>query len=135
MANGGGVSRGDRNRNARLTRLREAVPVANGIVGIDLADRKQMVVVCDHYSKVPARCTFWCKAWDLGAALEWAVDRAARAGFAGVTVACEPTGHRWRVLGQLAADRGMPFVCDRRELPVPGGQLSIAARGSDFACR
>jgi transposase len=32
-------------------------------------------------------------------------------GFARVTVACEPTGHRWRVLGQLAADRGMPFVC------------------------
>src|ERR671918_440935 len=33
------------------------------------------------------------------------------AGFGGVTVSCEPTGHRWRVLGQLAADRGMPFVC------------------------
>jgi len=28
-----------------------------------------------------------------------------------VTVACEPTGHRWRVLGQLAAERSMPFVC------------------------
>jgi hypothetical protein len=28
-----------------------------------------------------------------------------------VTVSCEPTGHRWRVLGQLAADRSMPFVC------------------------
>jgi Transposase len=28
-----------------------------------------------------------------------------------VTVACEPTGHRWRVLGQLAADRSMPYVC------------------------
>jgi transposase len=26
-------------------------------------------------------------------------------------VACEPTGHRWRVLGQLAAERGMSFVC------------------------
>ena len=32
-------------------------------------------------------------------------------GWAGVTVSCEPPGHRWRVLGQLAADRGMPFVC------------------------
>jgi transposase len=31
-------------------------------------------------------------------------------GLAGVTVSCEPTGHRWRVLGQLAADRSMPFV-------------------------
>ncbi len=28
-----------------------------------------------------------------------------------MTVACEPTGHRWRILGQLAAERGMAFVC------------------------
>jgi transposase len=111
MTNGSGVSRGDRNRNARLVRLRSAVPVANAIVGIDLADRKQMVVVCDHDSRVLARKTFRCKAWAMGAALDWAADRAVKAGFAGVTVACEPTGHRWRVLGQLAADRGMPFVC------------------------
>jgi transposase len=111
MNNGSGVSRGDRNRNARLTRLREAVPLSNAIVGIDLADRKQMVVVCDHDSKVLARRTFRCKAWDLGSALDWAAGRASKAGFAGVTVACEPTGHRWRVLGQLAADRGMPYVC------------------------
>ena len=40
MNNGSGVSRGDRNRNARLSRLREAVPVTSAIVGIDLADRK-----------------------------------------------------------------------------------------------
>src|SRR5674476_856757 len=111
MTNGSGVSRGDRNRNARLSRLRSAVPVSNAIVGIDLADRKQMVVVCDHDSRVLARRTFRCKAWDLGAALDWAAERALKAGFAGVTVACEPTGHRWRVLGQLAADRGMAFVC------------------------
>lgn len=38
MSNGSGVSRGDRNRNARLSLLREAVPVTNAIVGIDLAD-------------------------------------------------------------------------------------------------
>ena len=44
MANGSGVSRGDRNRNARLARLRELVPTRNAIVGIDLADKKQMVV-------------------------------------------------------------------------------------------
>ena len=111
MNHGNGVSRGDRNRNARLSKLRAAVPLSNAIVGIDLADRKQMVVVTDHDSKVLARRTFRCKAWDLGAALDWAAERAARAGYAGVTVACEPTGHRWRVLGQLAADRGMSFVC------------------------
>ena len=111
MNHGSGVSRGDRNRNARLTRLRAAVPVTNAIVGIDLADRKQMLVVTDHDSKVLSRHTFRCKAWDLGAALDWAGERASRAGYTGVTVACEPTGHRWRILGQLAADRGMSFVC------------------------
>src|SRR5205823_11610409 len=111
MGNGSGVSRGDRNRNARLARLRVLVPTTNAIVGIDLADRKQMVVVTDHDSKVLARKTFKCRAWDLGAALDWAGKQAAAKGFSGVTVACEPTGHRWRVLGQLAADRSMPFVC------------------------
>ncbi len=111
MGNGSGVSRGDRNRNARLARLRMLVPPVNAIAGIDLADRKQMVVVTDHDSKVLARKTFRCHAWDLGAALDWAGKQAAGKGFAGVTVACEPTGHRWRVLGQLAAERGMPFVC------------------------
>jgi transposase len=111
MKNGNGVSRGDRNRNSRLVRLRELVPVSNAIVGIDLADQKQMVVLCDHDSRVLARRTFRCKAWNLGAALDWASGRAAALGFAQVTVACEPTGHRWRILGQLAADRDMPFVC------------------------
>jgi transposase len=114
MGNGSGLSRGDRNRNARLARLRALVRPGNAIVGIDLADRKQMVVVTDHDSKVLARKTFRCRAWDLGAALDWAAQRSTAAGFAGVTVACEPTGHRWRVLGQLAADRGMVFVCRGR---------------------
>jgi transposase len=34
MGNGSGVSRGDRNRNARLERLRALVPVTNAIAGI-----------------------------------------------------------------------------------------------------
>jgi transposase len=126
MTNGNGVSRGDRNRNARLARLRELVPVSNAIVGIDLADRKQMVVVCDHDSKVLARKTFRCRAWDLGVALDWAAQRASAMGWAGVTVACEPTGHRWRVLGQLATDRSMPFVCVQ---PI---QTSWARRSEDL---
>jgi transposase len=126
MVNGNGVSRGDRNRNARLARLRELVPLENAIVGIDLADKKQMVVVCDHDSKVLARRTFRCKAWALGAALDWAGQRAAAKGFVGVTVSCEPTGHRWRVLGQLAAERGMPFVC------VQPMQTSWARRSEDL---
>jgi transposase len=111
MGKRNGVSRGDRNRNARLERLRSLVPVTNAIVGIDLAGGKQMVVVTDHDSKVIARKIFRCRAWDLGPALDWAAARAAASGWAGVTVACEPTGHRWRVLGQLASDRSMPFVC------------------------
>jgi transposase len=65
------------NRNARLARPRGPVPVTNAIVGIDLADARQMVVVCDHDSKVLARKTFRCRAWDLGAALDWAAQRAA----------------------------------------------------------
>jgi hypothetical protein len=48
LNNGNGVSRRDRNRNARLGRLRGLVPVSNAIVGIDLADKKQMVVVLDR---------------------------------------------------------------------------------------
>jgi transposase len=126
MNNGSGVSRGDRNRNARLVRLRELVPLENAIVGIDLADKKQMVVVTDHDSRVLARRTFRCRAWDLGVALDWAAGRATAKGFAGVTVACEPTGHRWRVLGQLAADRAMPFVC------VQPMQTSWARRSEDL---
>jgi hypothetical protein len=70
MTSGNGVSRGDRSRNPRLARLRGLVPLCNAIVGIDLADDKQMVVVCDHDSRVLARKTFRCKAWDLGAALD-----------------------------------------------------------------
>ena len=43
-----------------------------------------------------------------------------------MTVACEPTGHRWRVLGQLAADRGMRFVCGQPLIS------SKARRGEDL---
>ena len=80
MGNGSGVSRGDRNRNARLERLRRLVPVTNAIAGIDLAGSKQMVVVTDHDSKVIARRMFRCRAWDLGSALDWAAGRAAQIG-------------------------------------------------------
>jgi transposase len=128
MGNGSGVSRGDRNRNARLERLRALVPVTNAIVGIDLAGKKQMVVVTDHDSKVIARRTFRCRAWDLGSALDWAAGRATASGWAGVTVSCEPTGHRWRVLGQLAADRSMPFVCVQQVV------TSWSRRTEDLTC-
>ena len=106
-----GLSRGDRNRNARLARLRQLLPPGHAIVGIDLADSKQAVVVTDHDSRVLARRRVTARARELGELLDWAVARARAAGFASVTVACEPTGHRWRVLDQLAAQRGLALVC------------------------
>ncbi len=68
-------------------------------------------MVTDHDWKVIARRAFRCRAWDLGSALDWAAGRAAAKGWAGVTVSCEPAGHRWRVLSQLAGDRSMRFMC------------------------
>jgi transposase len=50
-----GLSRGDRNRNVRLARLRQLLPRDHAIVGIDLADSKQAVVVTGHDSRVIAR--------------------------------------------------------------------------------
>jgi len=106
-----GLSRGDRNRNARLARLRQLLPLENAIVGIDLAADKQAVVVTDHDSRVIARRRVSARAWELGELLDWALVKAKAAGFGSVTVACEPTGHRWRVLDQLAAQRGLALVC------------------------
>jgi hypothetical protein len=126
MGNGSGVSRGDRNRNARLARLRALVPVVNAIAGIDLAGSKQVVVVTDHDSKVIARRTFRCRAWDLGSALDWAagdggglgrgdgVVRAGRAPVAG---------------GGAAGRRPRDAVC----VCAAGGDLVVAAdRGPDL---
>jgi transposase len=111
VTDGIALSRGDRNRNDRLARLRGLLPAENVIVGIDLADDKQAAVLADHDSRVVARRRVRCRAWELGSLLDWAIERAHAAGFASVTVACEPTGHRWRVLDQLAAERGLPLVC------------------------
>lgn len=108
---GSGLSRGDRRRNARLARLRELVPVENAIVSFDLADEKQAVVVANHDSQVLARKRVKAKTWQLGPVLDWARTEARRLGFADVTVGCEPTGHRWRVLDQLAVQREMTLVC------------------------
>lgn len=65
---------------------------------------------------------------DLGAALDWAAQRASASGFDRVTVGCEPTGHRWRVLGRLAADRGMALVC------VQPSMISWSRRAEDLTC-
>ena len=139
MNDGSGLSRGDRNRNARLARLRGLVRLDHAILGIDLADVRQAAVVTDHDSRVIARRRVSARAWELGELLDWAVARAPEAGFAPVTVACEPTGHRWRVPGQLAAGRGLALVCVQPLLGLPGqggrgpdpGQVRSRGRGTD----
>jgi len=99
MGNGSDVSRGDRNRNARLKRLRALVPVSNAIAGIDLAAKKQMVVVCDqlfpcgscHADEVPAhRKTQMCRSTVTVNGLGSELMRAA--------ISC---GMMWRALGPM----------------------------------
>jgi len=127
MGNGSGVLRGDRNRNARLERLRVLVPVTNAIVGTGLAGSKQMVVVTDHDSKVIARRTFRCRAWDLGSALGWAAARAVAAGWSGVTVS---RAGRAPVAGAGAAGRG---PVDAVRVRAADGDVVVAAdRGPDL---
>jgi transposase len=105
------LSRGDNRRNARLTRLREVLPREHAILALDLADDKQVFALTDHDSRVLARRTVRCRPWQLGEAIEWGRAEAIAAGFAGVTLACEPTGHRWKVVDQLAAAAGIVLVC------------------------
>ncbi len=50
-----GLSRGDRNRNARPTVLRVVLPRDHAILGIDLAQSRQAAVLADHDSRVLAR--------------------------------------------------------------------------------
>jgi transposase len=106
-----GLSRGDRNRNARLAALRAVLPRDHAVLGIDLAQSRQAAVLADHDSRVIARWRPRCSPWKLGELLERALRKARSAGYAGITVACEPTGHRWMVIAQLAAERGIPMVC------------------------
>jgi transposase len=105
------LSRGDLRRNARLERLRGVVGRDRAVLAVDLADDKQVVVVCDHDSRVLARRTWRCRPWQLGKALGWGLAVARRQGFAGVVVACEPTGHRWRVVVEQASRLGLEAVC------------------------
>ena len=80
VTDGTALSRGDRNRNDRLARLRALLPAENAIVGIDLADDKQAAVVADHDSRVLARRRVKCRAWELGSLLDWAIERGACGG-------------------------------------------------------
>lgn len=106
-----GLSRGDANRNGRLVALRAVLPRDHAILGIDLAQSRQAAALTDHDSRVLARWRPRCSPWQLDDLLERALRAALAAGFTGITVACEPTGHRWMIVQQLAAGRGVPLVC------------------------
>ncbi|MDQ3455678.1 MAG: transposase, partial [Actinomycetota bacterium] len=111
MSHGRRLSRDDNRRNARLGRLREVLPREFAVLALDLADGKQVFALTDHNSKVLARRTVRCRPWRLAEAIRWGQQRAIAAGFAGVTLACEPTGHRWKVVDELAVRAGIDLVC------------------------
>jgi transposase len=81
------------------------------VLAIDLGEDKQVAALMDHDCRVLGRRVVRAKAHQLGGLLTWAGELAARLGFAGVVVACEPTGHRWRSVMALTDGAGMGFVC------------------------
>lgn len=105
------LSRGDRRRNEKLARLRAVVTRESAVLAFDLAADKQVCALTDQDSQVLARRTVTAKAWQLAEVVAWGLARAAEAGFSSVVVACEPTGHRWRVLDLIAAEHGVRLVC------------------------
>ena len=130
-----GLSRGDRNRNARLAALRAVLPRDHAILGIDLAQSRQAAVLADHDSRVLARWRPRCSPWMLGELLDRALRKALAAGYSGITVACEPTGHRWMVISQLAAARGMAMVCVQPLVVARAREAEDYTRGkNDEAC-
>lgn len=111
MAHATPLTRGDRRRNEKLTRLRSIVRRDLAIVAIDLASAKQAAVVADHDSLTLGRHMFEGSPWCVDAILDWAEPIARRGGFTGVVLACEPTGHRWKPLLDRARAWGVDLVC------------------------
>ena len=126
MAQGSGLTRGDRNRNRRIEALREVVRRDRAVLAMDLGEDKQVAALVDHEGRVLARRIVKAKAHQLGGLLGWAAEQAARAGFAGVVVACEPTGHRWKALMGLADGAGHGFCC------VQSLAVARAREGDDY---
>ncbi len=111
MAQGSGLTRGDRNRNRKIAGLRQVVGKDRAVLAIDLGEDKQAGVLVDHEGRVLARRIVNVKAHELAGLLEWMAGRAVGAGFAGLVVACEPTGHRWKAVMGLADAAGHGFCC------------------------
>jgi transposase len=120
------LTRGDRNRNRKIAVLREVVARDRAVLAVDLGEDKQAAALVDHEGRVLARKVVKAKAHQLGGLLEWAAGRAARAGFAGLVVACEPTGHRWKALMGAADGAGHGFCCVQ---PVA---VARAREGDDY---
>jgi transposase len=95
-------------------------------LSVDLGEDKQVAVLMDHDGRVLGRRVVTAKAHALGGLLEWAAGQAVKRGFGGVVVGCEPTGHRWRSLMQLADDAGMGFVC------VQSLKVHLAREADDY---
>lgn len=111
MSNRRSLTRGDRRRNEKLTRLRSIVRRDLAIVGVDLASAKQAAVVADHDSVTLGRRMFDGDPWVIDEIIDWALPIAAEAGFAGIVVGCEPTGHRWKPLLERCRTRSIDLVC------------------------
>jgi transposase len=120
------LTRGDRNRNRKIEALRGVVRRDRAVLAVDLGEDKQAAVLVDQEGRVLARKMVMAKAHQLGGLVEWAAGRAARAGFAGLVVACEPTGHRWKALMGLADGAGAGFCC------VQPLAVARAREGDDF---
>ncbi|MGH2721978.1 MAG: transposase [Actinomycetota bacterium] len=126
MAHATPLTRGDRRRNDKLTRLRSIVRRDLAILAIDLASTKQAAVVADHDSLTLGRRMFEGSPWCVDAILDWVEPIAHKAGFTGVVLACEPTGHRWKPLLDRAQARGVELVCVQPML------VHRAREGEDF---
>ena len=111
MAQRSGLTRGDRRRNSRIEALRAVVRPDRAVLAIDLGEDKQVAALIDHDCRIVGRRVVKAKAHRLGGLVRWAGEFAARQGFAGVVVACEPTGHRWRSVMALADEARLGFVC------------------------
>jgi transposase len=111
VPNGRVLTRGDRRRNEKLAVLRSIVRRDYAVLAVDLASAKQAAVLTDHDSVVLGRRMFAGDAWVIDEILDWAAPIAAQAGFAGIVLGCEPTGHRWKPLLDRARARGIELVC------------------------
>jgi len=126
VAQRSGLTRGDHRRNCRIEKLRVVVRPDRAILSIDLGEDKQVAALMDHDGRVLGRRVITRKAHALGGLLEWAAAQAAGHGFAGVVAGCEPTGHRWRSVMQLADEASMGFVC------VQSLRVHLAREADDY---